>query len=165
MPVVPPKVELLSAQTQSTGTYNAAGDDESSRNQVQCSSLAKMSPQNCLANLSPRSIGSSPQKRRRSDEGVGVKGEAERNPSDACSSAHHRRARNCGKRSKTFRDFSTSDEAVTTQDQRARSQGFVARQPRQSSVEQNGVRKDRASAGTGAGSVSGVKRHSFDREA
>jgi hypothetical protein len=34
MRVVPPKVEVLSAQTQSTGTYNAAGDDESSRNQV-----------------------------------------------------------------------------------------------------------------------------------
>src|SRR4029453_12676564 len=43
-----------------------------------------MSPQNCLAILSPFSIGSSP-RRRRSDEGRGVNGESERDTSDACS--------------------------------------------------------------------------------
>ena len=49
-----------------------------------------MSPQNCSAKMSPPSIRSSPQKRRGSDERVGVKVESERNPSDACGAADHR---------------------------------------------------------------------------
>jgi len=65
-----------------------------------------MSPQNCLANLSPFWIGSSP-RRRRSDEGRGVKGESERVTSDACSAAE------CGTRGKALRDLAASDEAVT----------------------------------------------------
>src|SRR5215467_4443179 len=43
-----------------------------------CSSSAKMSPQNCSAILSPPRLGSSSQKGRRSDEGVGAKGEPEK---------------------------------------------------------------------------------------
>src|SRR4030095_242227 len=54
-----------------------------------------MSPQNCLAILSPFSIGSSP-RRRRSDEGRGVKGESERDTSDACSALDIRGAGKCG---------------------------------------------------------------------
>src|SRR5688572_16613969 len=87
---------------------------------VPCSSLAIVSPQNCLAILSPCWVGSSPQKRRRrSDERVGAKGEPERDPSDACGRPDNRRAGNCGKRSKAFGDFCTSDEAATAQDEGA----------------------------------------------
>src|SRR5512137_938046 len=111
-----------------------------------CSSLAKMSPQNCLAILSPCWVGSSPQKRRRSDERVGAKGEPERIASDACGAADHGRARNGWQRGKTFGDLCTSDEAVTTHDESARGAGVVEWQSRQSPVEQDGVREDRASA-------------------
>src|SRR6476646_6098629 len=85
-----------------------------------CSSLAKMSPQNCLAILSPPPIGSSPQKRRRSDERVGAEGEPERDSTDACGAANHRRAGNGGERSKAFGDFSTADEATAAQAETAR---------------------------------------------
>src|SRR5215475_13417753 len=80
---------------------------------VVCSSLAKMSPQNCIAILSPPWVGSSPQKRRRSDERVGVKGEPERNSSDACGAIDNGRAGGGGKGGKAVGDFSTSDEAAT----------------------------------------------------
>src|SRR5688572_2959821 len=78
-----------------------------------------MSRQNCLAILSRYWVGSSPQ-RRRSDEGVGVKGESERITSHACSTVDGGGARECGKRSKAFGDLCTSDEAVTAQDERSR---------------------------------------------
>ena len=51
-----------------------------------------------------------------------------------------------GRGAKTFGDLSTSDEAATAQDERARGRGAVAWQSRQSSVEQNGLREDRESA-------------------
>src|SRR5215468_6176538 len=72
-----------------------------------------MSPQNCIAILSPPWVGSSPQKRRRSDERVGVKGEPERNSSDACGAIDNGRAGDGGKGGKAVGDFSTSDEAAT----------------------------------------------------
>src|SRR5215204_4427660 len=111
-----------------------------------CSSLAKMSPQNCLAILSPPSIRSSPQKRRRSDERMGAQGEPERNPSDACGAVDHGWAGNCGRRSQAFGDLCTSDEEAAAQDEGARSRGIVAWQPKQSAVEQNGIREDKASS-------------------
>src|SRR5262249_42510860 len=104
-----------------------------------------MSPQNCLAILSPGWVGSSPQERRRSDERVGVKGETGRNASDACGAVNHRGAGDGGSGGKTFGDFSTTDEATTAQAKRARGGGTVAWQSRQSSVEQNGLREDRES--------------------
>ena len=61
-----------------------------------------MSPKNCSAILSPCWIGSSP-RRRRSDEGTGVKGESERVTSDACSAVDDRGARECGKRGKALK--------------------------------------------------------------
>src|SRR5215468_5769893 len=85
-----------------------------------CSSSAKMSPQNCSAILSPPRLGSSSQKGRRSDERLGVKGEPERCSSDARGTAHTRRAGDCRKSGQAFRDFSTSDEAATAQNERAR---------------------------------------------
>src|SRR5262249_28701008 len=85
-----------------------------------CSSSAKMSPQNCSAILSPPRLGSSSQKGRRSDERLGVKGEPERCFSDARGTAHTRRAGDCRKSGQAFRDFSTSDEAATAQNERAR---------------------------------------------
>ena len=84
-----------------------------------------MSPQNCLAILSPPPIGSSPQKRRRSDERVGAEGEPERDSTDACGAANHRRAGNGGERSKAFGDFSTADEATAAQAETARVEGLL----------------------------------------
>src|SRR5690349_7161476 len=130
-----------------------------------CGSLAKMSPQNCLGILSPPSIGSSSQKRRRSDAGVGAEGEPERTSSDACGTADHGKARNGCQRGNAFRDLSTSDEAVTTQAERARGARVVTWKPRPSAVEQNTGRENEASAGIGAGTVSWAERYPFDREA
>src|SRR4029453_13205301 len=86
-----------------------------------------MSPQNCLAILSPFSIGSSP-RRRRSDEGRGVKGESERDTSDACSALDIRGAGKCGERGKAFGDLTPSDEALAAQDERAGGSGAGARE-------------------------------------
>src|SRR5438445_11128822 len=60
-----------------------------------------MSPQNCSAILSPCWVGSSPQ-RRRSDEGMGVKGESERVTADARSAADVGGAGECGERAKVL---------------------------------------------------------------
>ena len=50
-------------------------------------------------------MGSSPQRRRRSDERAGAEGESERNSSDACGAADAGRARNGGPRGKALRDL------------------------------------------------------------
>src|SRR5262249_7665294 len=84
-----------------------------------CSNLAKMSPQNCLAILSPCWVGSSPQ-RRGSDERVGVKGESERFAADAYSTVDLRGSGECRERRKAFGDLASSDEAATEKDQGAR---------------------------------------------
>src|ERR1051326_5092549 len=87
---------------------------------AKCSSSAKMSPQNCSANLSPPRLRSSPQKRRRSDDRVGVKNEPERCSTDARSTLNNRRARDGGKSGQAFRDLCTSNEAAAAQDERER---------------------------------------------
>src|SRR5215207_3087938 len=92
---------------------------ESSRPLSLCCRSAKVSPRNCSAILTPFWIGSSSQ-RRRSDERVGIKGESERDPSDACGEANNGREGNSGRRGKTFGDFHTTDEAGAAQDERAR---------------------------------------------
>src|SRR4029450_1872257 len=123
-----------------------------------------MSPQNCLAILSPFSIGSSP-RRRRSDEGRGVKGESERDTSDACSALDIRGAGKCGERGKAFGDLTPSDEALAAQDERAGESGAGARESGKARAQQDSFREDKEGDRIGAGSVSGVKRHALDGEA
>jgi hypothetical protein len=77
-----------------------------------------MSPLNYSAILSPFSV-ESPFQRRRSDKGMGVKGESERVAADACSTVDIRGSAECGESSKAFRNLATSDEAATAQDERA----------------------------------------------
>jgi hypothetical protein len=57
---------------------------------------------------------------------MGVKGVSERVAADACSTVDIRRAGECGESRNAFGDLTTSDEAVTAQDERAGCEGVVA---------------------------------------
>ena len=61
--------------------------------------------------------------------------------------------------------YSQEDEAVTAQAKGAWRARIVAWQSSQSGMEQDEIGHDQASDRTSAGSISGIKRHSFDREA
>src|SRR3954449_1966360 len=109
-----------------------------------------MSPQNCLAKMSPPRLGSSPEEGRRTDERVGFEDEPERSEANARRAADNGRSGNCGESSQAFGDFSTTNEAAAAQDERAGGEGIVARRPRERGVEQNGVREDKSSSCPGA---------------